>query len=390
MSDRIQKIVARLPDLKNVTEVWNTAESRLAEGDAAFVADLGIALANRYGSRAAEVWQYGSVFDRLLRLLTTTPGQGHVEQALRLLSAAGARPASGSGSGSAKRKPARYAASLLAAGQAPENLTVVFAGGSSRAGASEELRSCLVHELVLRGVALGDLPEIERWATSPHWRHHPLAWLPLELSALEEAPPLPSYTVGGSSYSMPYGPQDGPGATLSNATRVPPATETTTEAFSEAAAAAVANWAEESNGRSETRTYDLAESVEAGSLPDLLVSLDLECLRGVGPRKRLALAACHPENAWHILFAAASTGGAYNNGEYGAYGRLAAWRSVAALSGAPAEAAPDEVERSAQACDWYSFGAATKWFEGVAWDVGLASVAPGARCLTVLAATDTD
>ncbi|MFE7115695.1 DUF6183 family protein [Streptomyces sp. NPDC057654] len=394
MSDRIQKIVAQLPDLKSVTTVWDTAESRLAEGDAAFVADLGIALANKYGSRATEVWQYRSVFDRLLRLLTTAPGRGHIEQALRLLSAGGSGSGSasgaGAGAGAAKRKPARYAASLLAAGQAPENLTAVFAGGSSRARASEELRMCLVHELVLRGVALGDFPEIERWATSPHWSHHPLAWLPLELSALEEAPPLPSYTVSGSSYSMPYGPQDGPGATLSKAAHIPSATASTTEAFSEAATAAVANWAEESNGRSEAVTYELAEPFEAGALPDLLVSLDLECLRGVGPRKRLALASCPPDDAWRILFAAASTGGAYNNGEYGAYGRLAAWRSVAALSGAPTEATPAEVERSAQACDWHSFGAATKWFEGVAWDIGLVSVAPNARRLAILVATDTD
>ncbi|MFE5597359.1 DUF6183 family protein [Streptomyces sp. NPDC056549] len=380
MSDRIQKIVTQLPNLKSVTKVWDAAEHSLAKGDAAFVADLGIALANRYGSSAAEVWQYWSVLDRLLRLLTTTPGQEHVEQALRLLSAAG----------STKRKLARYAASLLAAGQAPENLIAVFAGRSSRAGASEELRMCLVHELVLRGVTIEKAPEIERWATSSHWRHHPLAWLPLELSALEETPPLPSHAVGGSSYSMPYGPQDGPGVTLGNVTHVPSATETTTEAFCEAAAAAVANWAEESNGRSEAGTYDLAEPVEAGNLPDLLVTLGLECLNGVGPRKRLALTSCQPERAWHMLFAAASTGGAYNNGEYGAYGRLAAWRSLAALSGAPTEAAVGEVERSAQACDWYSFGAATKWFERVTWDIGLVSIAPGARRLAVLAATDTD
>ncbi|MGW0732992.1 DUF6183 family protein [Streptomyces sp. NPDC002851] len=380
MSDRIQKIVTQLPDLKSVTNVWDTAERSLAKGDSAFVADLGIALANRYGSSAAQVWQYRSVLDRCLRLLTTTPGQEHVEQALRLVSTAA----------STHRKLARYAASLLAAGQTPENLTTVFAGGSSRVGASEELRMCLVHELVLRGVTLGEMPEIEGWARSPHWRHHPLGWLPLELSALEETPPLPSYSVGGGSYSMPYGPQDGSGVTLSSVTHVPSATETTTETFSSAVAAAVGNWVDESNGRIEARTYDLAEPVETGGLPDLLVTLGLECLRGVGPRKRFALSSCQPDHVWRMLFAAASTGGAYNHGEYGAYGRLAAWRSLAALSGATAEAPPGEVEREAQACGWYSFGAATKWFERVAWDIGLVAVAPGYRRLAVLAATDTD
>ncbi|KOT35917.1 hypothetical protein ADK41_23645 [Streptomyces caelestis] len=369
-----------MPDLKRVTEVWDTAEHRLAQGDVAFVADLGIALADRYGSSAARIWQYRSVFDRLLRLLTMAPGPGHAEQAVRLVSAASPD----------NRKLVRYAASLLAEGQTPHDLTFVFAGGSSRAAASEELRACLVHEMVLRGVMIAESPAIEAWATSPHWRHHPLAWMPLELSVIEEKPPLPSYSVGGGSYSMPYGPQDGPGVTLGSVTHLPQVTDTTTEEFSEAAAAAVANWTEESNGRSEAGMYDLAEPVEPEGLPDLLVTLGLECLSRVSPRKRLALSSCRAEHAWRMLFAAASTGGAYNNGEYGAYGRLAAWRSVAALSGVPTAAPVSEVEENAQACGWYSFGAATKWFERVAWDIGLVSVAPGARRMAVLAATDTD
>lgn len=368
----------RLPDLKRVTEVWDTAERRLAQGDVAFVADLGIALADRYST--AQIWQYRSVFDRLLRLLTMTPGPEHAEQAVRLVYAASAR----------NRRLVRYAASLLAAGQSPHDLTFVFAGGSSRAAPSEELRACLVHEMVLRGVTIAELPAIEAWATSPHWRHHPLAWMPLELSAIEETPPLPSYSAGGDCYSLPYGPQDGHGVTLGSVTHLPQVTDTTTEEFSEAAAAAVANWAEQSKGRSEAGRYDLAEPVEPERLPDLLVRLGLECLNGVSPRKRLALSSCRAEHAWRMLFAAASTGGAYSNGEYGAYGRLAAWRSVAALSGAPMAAPVSEVEENAQACDWYSFGAATKWFECVAWDIGLVSVAPGARRLAVLAATDTD
>ncbi|MCH0568359.1 hypothetical protein I3F60_03640 [Streptomyces sp. MUM 136J] len=380
MSDRIQKIVTRLPELKSVTKVWDTAERKLGQGDIAFVADLGIALAGRYGSSAAPIWQYRSVFDRLLRLLTMTSGQEHVEQALRLVSEASP----------GNRKMARYAASLLADGQTPKDLAIAFAGGSSRATASEELRACLVHELVLRDITITESSAIKAWATSPHWRHHPLAWLPLKLSVIEGTPPLPSYSVGGASYSMPYGPQDGPGATLGSVTPLPQVTETTTEEFSEAATAAVANWEEESNGRSEVGTYVLAEPIEAEILPALLAALGLECLSGVGPRKRFALSACRPEHVWRMLFAAASTGGAYNNGVYGAYGRLAAWHSLTALSGASMTASVGEVQRNIQECDWYSFGAATKWFERVAWDIGLVSVTPGARRIAVLAATDTD
>ncbi|MFI8300946.1 DUF6183 family protein [Streptomyces nigra] len=195
MSDRIQKIVTHLPDLKSVSEVCDTAEHRLAQGDATFVADLGIALAERYGSSATPIWQYRSVSNHLLRLLAMTPGPENVEQALRLLRAASR----------GNRKVARHAASLLADGQAAKDLGIVFAGGSSRAAAaaSEEFRACLLQELLLRNVTIAELSAIHAWATSPHWRHHPLAWLPPELSVTEQRPPLPSYSMGGTAYALP-------------------------------------------------------------------------------------------------------------------------------------------------------------------------------------------
>jgi hypothetical protein len=176
MVDQVQQIVAALPGLTDVTGVYEVAERRLADGDAAFVAELGIALAERDGSADGQVWQYEDVFDFCLRLLTTTPGQKNVEQALRLVSAA----RSGGWDWD------RYVASLLASGQAPEDLAAAFAEGNLPGGASEELRACLVHEMVLRGAAVTEAPGIARWANSPHWRHHPLGWLPLWLSGVEE------------------------------------------------------------------------------------------------------------------------------------------------------------------------------------------------------------
>ncbi|MFE2810523.1 DUF6183 family protein [Streptomyces nigra] len=60
------------------------------------------------------------------------------------------------------------------------------------------------------------------------------------------------------------------------------------------------------------------------------------------------------------------------------------------LSGTSTATPFGEVEQNTHECDWYSFGAATEWFEGVARDIGLVSVAPKARRIAVLAATDTD
>lgn len=57
MVDRVEQIVATLPELTDVTGVCEAAERRLAKGDAAFLAELGIALAERSGSTADQVWQ---------------------------------------------------------------------------------------------------------------------------------------------------------------------------------------------------------------------------------------------------------------------------------------------------------------------------------------------
>ncbi|MEU1287965.1 DUF6183 family protein [Kitasatospora sp. NPDC005856] len=374
MADQIQKIVTGLPDLKDVTGVWAVADSRVAQGDAAFAADLGIALARTHGT-GGQMWQYRSVFDHLLRLLATTTGPENVAQALRLVSSAEV----------ASTKLDRYTASLLASSHEATDLAVAFTGR-----ASEELRACLVHELVLRGVVVEEMPGIAGWATSPHWSHHPLGWLPLTLSDMERSADLPSYSIRGSGHSMPYGPSESRELAVITSARVPSAEETTTQASATAMAKAVANWAEESNGRIEARVFDFAEPVDAQLVPNALLTLGLECLGGVGKKTALSVAGLPLAQAWRVLFAAASTGGAYNSGSYGAYGRLAAWQSLAALAGSPEGATAGEAEAGVRDCVWHGFGADTKWFEQVAWDIGLAALAPGRRRLAVLAATDTD
>ncbi|MEW2498231.1 DUF6183 family protein [Streptomyces nodosus] len=120
MAEKIEKIVAKLPRMKDVNKVAGLAELRLAEGDATFVADLGIALNEKYGAEGDSLWQYRSLFGTLLRLLTVTPGQEIIEQGLRLAAT----------TESSKRSQSRHVASLLASSHPPQDLAVVFAGGS--------------------------------------------------------------------------------------------------------------------------------------------------------------------------------------------------------------------------------------------------------------------
>lgn len=377
MSDWIATTVSRLPGMTDLGEVYEEAGRRHAQGDLAFVADLGIALAERYGGSVAPLRRATDLFEHLLRLLTLTPGREHVEQAVRLVSA----------TASGERDVARFAASLLADCQDWRDLAPFLAAGGSLGGAAEELGFCLVHELVLRGLRAADAPELRSW-TAP--RPHPLAWLPLELSPVEGTPPLPAYSQYVVSFEMPYGALDDAEALRAGAAPLPRVTDTTVASFGEAATAAVANWVEGSNGRTQAGVYELAEPIEAGSLPGFLKSLDLVCLRGTGADELPAVVGCGPADAWGELFAAASHGGAYNGRMYGAYGRLTAWRSLGALSGAPAAAVFCDAERAARGRDWYSFRAPTPWFVRAAWRIGLVAVAPGRRRLAVMTASDTD
>ncbi|KJY35524.1 DUF6183 family protein [Streptomyces sp. NRRL S-495] len=374
---------------KNARMLERTARRRLRRDGAAFVAALGIGLAQRHRSEPAgsdASAAFDDLFDHLVRLLAVTRGPGHVDELLRLLAAG--RPDD--------PEHDRYVASLLASCQRPADLAPVYEEGVA---ASEELRACLLHELVLRGAPVAETPGIASWATSPHWRDHPLAALPLVPAEPEREPDLPAYSVDGSSCGFPYpDPEERHPAPRPVAAPVAAVVETTTAATARAMASAVANWAdhpEEPEGRVEARTFAFPEPLEPDAVPGTLVALGLDCLADLGelpePGRKTAFGVVPVEAAevWRLLFAASSSGGAYDSACYGAYGRLHAWRSLAALAGAPPDAPPSEVEAHVRACAWYRFGAETPWFHRVVWDLGVLAVSPDRR-LAVLAATTTD
>jgi hypothetical protein len=164
----------------------------------------------------------------------------------------------------------------------------------------------------------------------------------------------------------------------------------TTGELSEALSAAVQNWADDSNGEIEARVFDLGVPVTAANIATALPALDLACLEPGTIPFRLAVFDVSARVAWWILFHAALDGSAYGRGRYGAFSRLLAWRSLAALVGAGEDAGPEEVAELAQRCSWYRFDAGSAWYTLVLWDIGLVAVRPDGRSLAVLAATDTD
>lgn len=133
------------------------------------------------------------------------------------------------------------------------------------------------------------------------------------------------------------------------------------------------------------------EAIEPERVPALLPTLPMSCVDGLAPTDRFEIAVRPVDEIWRLLFATASMGGMYGSGVHGAYGRLWAWRSMAALSGAPEDASAEEVERHARQSTWFHFEADTDWFHGdIDSDYGIAALSPDCRQIAVLAATDTD
>ncbi|MFB7666346.1 DUF6183 family protein [Kitasatospora sp. NPDC056138] len=378
MTDRVGRLVDGLAGREFVGDVCMLLDEHLERGDTAFLAAFGAALRARYRSDA-EDGEHRYLFNRVLWALSTTPGRENVGHALRLGLAARSRPG----------RPLRRAAAVLAAHQPPEELAALFIPARSDAGAPDELRACLIHELVLRGAPVAALPEVVTWAAeSPFWGNHPLAWLPWSLSPLEGSPDLPRYFSGGVGFSVGYGLTSGARLPSGSCGVVPSVRRSATEP---ALTAAVERWTLRHNGRVEAGIHLADEPVVPGAVHTLLASLPLACLAGLADPDHLLVATGSPAEAWRMLFAAASTGGGREDDWwYGAYGRLAAWRSLAGLSGAADGSSVTEVEQRAQACTWYGFLASTDWFNQDSLDFALLTLAPGRRRVAVLAATDYD
>ena len=88
----------------------------------------------------------------------------------------------------------------------------------------------------------------------------------------------------------------------------------------------LAKAAELAQRESELRLRSILDTV-----PDAIVVIDAQ---GIIQSFSLAAERLPAREAFALVFAAACNGGAYNRGLNGAYGRLAAWQSVAGLCGA--------------------------------------------------------
>jgi Family of unknown function (DUF6183) len=322
-----------------------------------------------------------AALDQLGRALALGESPDSVEGVLRLIDLISPAPAQ-----------IREWASMVASSQEPA-VILEFLELHRHDRARAEFLRLLMHEVVLRGFDGRDDPTMNDLAEAMRAEQHPLAALPLALIEIESgfAELLPQYTLQSTSAWLDFGlaePLRASSEAADTATRT--IVDTTTPAVQTALKAAVMGWETDSNGVVEARTFQIDPGLTAKDLsPTLLKSLRLDCL----PHDHTGVlngSAITPARALGILFSVAADGGAYNSGERGAYGRLAAWKSASALT---SKEPIDDIPTIAQAvlrCDWLTFHAPGKWFSDVAWDFGLLALRPSGTTLAVLAATDTD
>jgi hypothetical protein len=138
------------------------------------------------------------------------------------------------------------------------------------------------------------------------------------------------------------------------------------------------------NGRYEARVL----SIRASTGPHSVRGLPLDCL---GPLREPSHEAPAPaDEVLGMLWSLFTLGGAYAEGRSAAYGRLQAWRCLAALAGAPEDAALAIVREHADAAWLTVFASSSDWFEHVCIDVGVGCTRRDGRSLAIFAATDSD
>jgi hypothetical protein len=406
MANEIEGIVASLGQLEradDVNQAYASVDRWNREGRTADLVALAAGIERACDVTGAAKLPYEAVADHVEEVLALTAGADHIDALFSLLamprvrSVQRARP---------EEMRVRAFASRLAHGQTKDALvaTITRLGTGSGAGSGSkaentELLACWMHETVLRGTALDRETAAVTFHEGLAAKNHPLGALPLRLLDAEgEAPTyMPMYGSNAISKAVARL-ESGP---TSMRTIPPPGHHVAPSAKRHEDAAlearlreATTPWTTGSKGKAEAKVFQLEPALGMTSPGRwLLRALPLDCLEGVGPSAdALRAERSGADGVWGALFAAAANGGAYSSGLGGAYGRRAAWISLAALVDAPADATPQQIDARAASSSFLMFGASGGggFWNDVAWDIGALAVRPGGATVAVLAATDTD
>jgi hypothetical protein len=248
--------------------------------------------------------------------------------------------------------------------------------------ALRDLFACWIQERVVRGSEVARSPFVTAfWERLP--ADHPLQPLPLRVLPLERncirTAARRGDTLGNwfEFEGMNWVVNGTPGTWSTSAVEQPCDARAMAAVLSDEALAPNATW--------EGRVFALERApLRVETLA--LFPLALQCLAGGAPPK---MRGSTPHEVMALLLQLATCGGAYVAARSAAWGRLLAWRSLRALTGAAEKASYDEVHALAEQCQWAQFASDSEWFAHVVLDVGLVCLRPDAK-LAVLALTDSD
>ncbi|SES05443.1 hypothetical protein SAMN04487983_102946 [Streptomyces sp. yr375] len=389
-SDPTQRIKEQLDgDLSATSALGEEIRHRVSSEDFEWATLLGAELARRAAHEGEDSSELAFLLDRLQTALATTAGQRSLRALLCL-------PSSLRAGEPAQARAERRLAQMVATGHRPADIVPVVYGEQLGTAASDEFKACLLQELVLEGVAVPEYPLLRSFGEALVTEDHPLAPLPLHLLPTERALLRPTPAPHDWTWALPPASVEKhsgqPEVRVSPEMRrrsvaVDPA-EITDPEVAEAMSAAVRHWLEESNGMVAAQEFWSASAVSPDDFAAVFERLPLTAWPTGETRARL-----HPassDRVLQVLLTTAVRSPAYGNGMFGAYGRLAAWRSLGGLVGAAPDAPISHTATLVEQAHWFIADPSSDWFHQVAWDLAVAALRPGGQDIAVLTATDTD
>ena len=355
------QIKAGKPD--TLVELMGVAIEKICRGDSKELAAVPLAWELSESER-----NLTCILEIIKRRLAGAPGEANVVALLRLMAIPELERAHKSRV-KLEREPAL--AGYLCKAQPKELYYRLCVSGT----AQDEMMACWTQELVIRGEALDESKSIQLFWEALRHKNHPLSRLPLKLLEIEHRFPLGQFQGVSDDKWIGVG-----NARWSVATRkeIPPPVKLN---------AAVQGWIEQSNGKVEARTFQFdGLDITDDNIGLLLRQLDLECLRSDKAR----VVRLESDEVMQVLLHAAIRGGAYGGDKGAGYGRLAAFHSLASLSGSEPDWSINAIAEAATSCPWYATNIDSSFFYCVAWDFGLIAVNQSQRRICILAATDAD
>lgn len=386
VSKEIAERVAGLStaDSAHVSVLFGAIDRKVADGDFAWVGDLGVEIAATNDVQR----QHGVALDRILRALAACPNPESLRALLRV-------PATLHTEDSKPVLAERRLATYVAHGQRIEDIEQVVFAEESNSVHSREFSACLLHELVLTSARVEEFPALRSFGAALVGEGHPLAALPLSLLPTERGLRRPANANEKWTWVVPPTPLvtfDAPELHATPSMRRRTAeiemTETSLPALAETMGAAVQHWRHQSNGVITAQEFWSPYPVSPEDFPAVFERLPLTPWPEEEAPGRL-----YPSTSdavLRVLLSAAMRSPAYGPGLHGAYGRLAAWRSLAGLTDAPADAPLTGIAELVEQTHWFRIAPTSVWFHQVEWDLAIAALRPGGQEIAVLAATDTD